>query len=341
MGKGDVATRSKSQKSSAIQNEPSTPANPPTAYPDWSQFQAYYNAAGTAPVTPPAFFHSSVAPTHQGHPYMWGPQGSYPYGPYPMPSPNGTIQPPTSGAGGTETDRSKNKRKTPLKRSKGSLGSLDVVAVKNNKSAAKPSVSSSNEGSSQSESGSGSSSEGSSTNSKSGSRAKDGSERGQGNDARSKGTQSSAVEPTQPSSGPVVLNPMMPFWPVPSPMAGPATTMNMGMDYWGTASVPMHGKVIAAPISAPSSNSRDIVLSDPAIQDERELKRQKRKQSNRESARRSRLRKQAEWEEVANRADLLKQENSSLKEELKQLQEKCDGLTSENTSLHVSFLFCF
>jgi hypothetical protein len=59
---------------------------------------------------------------------------------------------------------------------------------------------------------------------------------------------------------------MMPFWPVPSPMAGPATTMNMGMDYWGTASVPMHGKVIAAPISAPSSNSRDIVLSDPAIQ---------------------------------------------------------------------------
>lgn len=50
---------------------------------------------------------------------------------------------------------------------------------------------------------------------------------------------------------------------------------------------------------------------------------------------------QAEWEEVASRADLLKQENSSLKEELKQLQEKCDNLTSENTSLHVSFSLCF
>jgi len=49
---------------------------------------------------------------------------------------------------------------------------------------------------------------------------------------------------------------------------------------------------------------------------------------------------QAEWEEVASRADLLKQENSSLKEELKQLQEKCDNLTSENTSFHVSFAFC-
>jgi hypothetical protein len=60
---------------------------------------------------------------------------------------------------------------------------------------------------------------------------------------------------------------MMPFWPVPPPMAGPATTLNMGVDYWGTpASVPMHGKVIAAPTSAPSSNSRDIVLSDPTIQ---------------------------------------------------------------------------
>ena len=56
----------------------------------------------------------------------------------------------TSGAGGTATDKSnKNKRKAPLKRSKGSLGSLDVVAVKNNKSPAKPSTSSSNEGSSQ------------------------------------------------------------------------------------------------------------------------------------------------------------------------------------------------
>ena len=86
-------------------------------------------------------------------------------------------------------------------------------------------------------------------------------------DSRSKGTQSSAVEPTQPSYGPVVLNPMMPFWPVPPPMGGPATTMNMGVDYWGApASVPVHGKVIAAPASAPSSNSRDIVLSDPAIQ---------------------------------------------------------------------------
>jgi plant G-box-binding factor len=74
------------------------------------------------------------------------------------------------------------------------------------------------------------------------------------------------IEPSQPSSGPVVLNPMMSFWPVPPPMAGPATTVNMGGDYWGApTSLPMHGKIIAAPTSTPSSNSRDV-LSDPAIQ---------------------------------------------------------------------------
>lgn len=366
MGKGDVATRSKSQKSSTSQNEQSTPTNPPTAYPDWSQFQAYYNVPGTAQMTPPAYFHSTVTPGPQGHPYMWGPQmmppygtpppyatmyaqgtpyqqapmppGSHPYSPYPVQAPNGTVQTPTPGAGGSETDKSnKNKRKTPLKRSKGSLGSLDVVTVKDKTPPAKPLVSSSNEGSSQSESGSGSYSGGSSTNSKSGSHTKDGSEQGPTNDASNKGVtaQGTAVEPTQVSSGPVVLNPMMPYWPVPPPMPGQATGVSMGVDYWGApTSVPMHGKAVAAPTSAPSSNSRDIVLSDPVIQDEREVKKQKRKQSNRESARRSRLRKQAEWEEVASRADLLKQENSSLKEELKQLQEKCDNLTSENTSLH-------
>jgi hypothetical protein len=50
-------------------------------------------------------------------------------------------------------------------------------------------------------------------------------------------------------------------------MAGPATGVNMGMDYWGApTSVAVHGKAVVAPTSGPSSNSRDVVLSDPAIQ---------------------------------------------------------------------------
>jgi plant G-box-binding factor len=51
------------------------------------------------------------------------------------------------------------------------------------------------------------------------------------------------------------------------------------------------------------------------LQDEREVKRQRRKQSNRESARRSRLRKQAECDDLGTRATKLVDENESLRAE--------------------------
>lgn len=63
------------------------------------------------------------------------------------------------------------------------------------------------------------------------------------------------------------------------------------------------------------------------------VKRQRRKQSNRESARRSRLRKQAECDELAQRAELLNEENATLRAEINRLKSQCDELTSENTSL--------
>ena len=56
------------------------------------------------------------------------------------------------------------------------------------------------------------------------------------------------------------------------------------------------------------------------MQDEREVKRQRRKQSNRESARRSRLRKQAECEGLSTKVTDLETENARLKEEVKLLQ---------------------
>ncbi len=52
------------------------------------------------------------------------------------------------------------------------------------------------------------------------------------------------------------------------------------------------------------------------MQDERELKRQRRKQSNRESARRSRLRKQAECEGLAQKVVELETENAKLKDKV-------------------------
>jgi len=67
--------------------------------------------------------------------------------------------------------------------------------------------------------------------------------------------------------------------------------------------------------------------------DERELKRQRRKQSNRESARRSRLRKQAECEELGGRVDALSTENVTLRAELERLKETCGALETDNTVL--------
>ncbi|KAL6513025.1 hypothetical protein OROHE_019815 [Orobanche hederae] len=60
------------------------------------------------------------------------------------------------------------------------------------------------------------------------------------------------------------------------------------------------------------------------VQEERELKRRRRKQSNRESARRSRLRKQAECDDLAQRAESLKEENASLRAEMARV--KCNSL---------------
>ena len=68
-------------------------------------------------------------------------------------------------------------------------------------------------------------------------------------------------------------------------------------------------------------------------QDERELKKQRRKQSNRESARRSRLRKQAECEELSIRVNKLSEENEELHNELQRMKWKCENLTNQNKVL--------
>jgi len=70
--------------------------------------------------------------------------------------------------------------------------------------------------------------------------------------------------------------------------------------------------------------------------DERELKRQRRKQSNRESARRSRLRKQAECEDLSGRVEKLVDENSSLRQELTRLKDACGVLTTDKTDLEAN-----
>ncbi|KAL7183149.1 hypothetical protein ACSBR1_041764 [Camellia fascicularis] len=73
--------------------------------------------------------------------------------------------------------------------------------------------------------------------------------------------------------------------------------------------------------------------SDGNTRYERQLKREKRKHANRQSARRSRLRKQAETEELMKRYETVKVENITLKSEMKQLMEDSEKLMVENAAL--------
>ncbi|CAN7061926.1 unnamed protein product [Brassica rapa subsp. trilocularis] len=164
----------------------------------------------------------------------------------------------TGGNEGDATRQSEVKEKLPIKRSRGSLGSLNIITGKNSGASANGAYS------------------------KSGKSASDGSS--EGSDANSQN--------------------------------GAPTS----------ASTPVHG--VVAPVS------RDGGRSQPWLQVTIEnVKRQRRKQSNRESARRSRLRKQAECDELAQRAEVLNEENASLREEINKLRSQCEELTSENTSL--------
>ncbi|KAL6498128.1 G-box binding factor [Orobanche gracilis] len=74
-----------------------------------------------------------------------------------------------------------------------------------------------------------------------------------------------------------------------NPVSAPATNLNIGMDLWNASHAGSGGPNQAGVSKTVAPTG---VMNDQWVHDGRELKRQKRKQSNRESARRSRLRKQ-------------------------------------------------
>ena len=113
-------------------------------------------------------------------------------------------------------------------------------------------------------------------------------------------------------------------------------------DYWSAAAVGAPAQHMAAAIKAAVANAGatpggDSFAGAGGMSDEREVKRQRRKQSNRESARRSRLRKQAECEELGTRVDLLTNENMQLREEVTRLHEACSKLEEKYGVLRGSF----
>ncbi|KAK1438412.1 hypothetical protein QVD17_04221 [Tagetes erecta] len=79
--------------------------------------------------------------------------------------------------------------------------------------------------------------------------------------------------------------------------------------------------------------TRPKCYKSPSTQAERLEKREKRKQCNRESAKRSRMRKQMELENLQVSVEELKNENELLRDELKRVAEECEQLELENVSL--------
>lgn len=368
MGNEENDTPTKTPKPPSTQEQP-PPSSPATVFHDWASMQAYYNSGGTPPIPPPGFFHSPVASSPQAHPYMWGqhmippygtpphpyftmyphggtyahpsmPPGSHPYSPYAMLSPNGAAEASVAATSGKESESKsgEGKKKNRLKRSKGSLGSLNMITGKDNETGKGSEAS--NGGFSQSgESGGEGSSGGSDANSHNDSQQ---SGKGSANAGAQNGeaacSVSSGVSQTFPSQGTVTPGAMVVAVP-PNSVAAPTTNLHIGMDYWGGPTAPpvATGRAKLPTVQPPGAvvpSTRDGIPSDLWIQDERELKRQRRKQSNRESARRSRLRKQAEYDELAQRVEALKEENALLREQLERTREECDKLSSENASLN-------
>lgn len=326
MGAAEEQTPSKPSKATSSAQETQT-AMP--AYPDWSSsMQAYYGTGATPP-----FFASTVA-APAPHPYMWG-------GQHPMMPPYGTpvhypaLYPPggvyahpnmamtqnAASAADTEGKNSDVKDQNSGKKSKGNSGVGNEKAVETGKATS----GSGNEGASQSgESGSEGSSDASDDNNQ------------QDLSAAKKGSFELMLEDganAQNSSGTVSGQGSVPGKPV---VAVPATNLNIGMDLWNSSAagaVKMRPSTGASTVT-PGMVGREGLMPDHQwVQDERELKRQKRKQSNRESARRSRLRKQAECEELQRRVESLSNENSNLREELNRLSAECEKLASANNSI--------
>lgn len=327
MGAAEEQPPSKPSKATSSAQETQT-AMP--SYSDWSSsMQAYYGTGATPP-----FFASTVA-APAPHPYLWGPQHPMipPYGTpvhypamYPPGSvyahPNMAMTPNPASVAETEGKNSDVKDQNSAKKSKGNSGVGNDKAVETGKATS----GSGNEGVSQSgESGSEGSSDASDDNNQ------------QELSATKKGSFDLMLEDganAQNNSGNASAQGSVPGKPV---VAVPATNLNIGMDLWNSsaaAGVKLRPSSGVSSTVAPAMVGREGLMPDHQwIQDERELKRQKRKQSNRESARRSRLRKQAECEELQRRVESLNNENSNLREELKRLSAECEKLTSENNTI--------
>ncbi|KAF5181584.1 G-box-binding factor [Thalictrum thalictroides] len=316
MGSSDADTEPKAEK-------PPSPAPEQTnahVFPDWAAMQAYYGA-GVA--LPPPYFNSAGTTGHPPHPYMWGPPPMMPpYGsPYAAMYPHGGIYPHPSlslGSHGhgvplspavaeamvaTQSKSTSTKDHGLKKKSKGSDGLAVSIGNVNNGSAA----------GSQSEEGTGGSSDGSDGNT----------------EARGDQVQRKRRDVTPPGGKDGKVDPQDVCV-----LGGEANRKAPALELMVSSTGKRKTTAVTVPPTTDTAMpARDHLPSELWMKDERALKREKRKQSNRESARRSRLRKQAESEELAVKVESLNAENLALRSEMNRLTENSEKLRIENTAL--------
>ncbi|KAL9285300.1 G-box-binding factor 2 [Arabidopsis thaliana] len=280
---------------------------------DWAAMQAYYGPR----VGIPQYYNSNVAPGHAPPPYMWA-------SPSPMMAPYGAPYPPFCPPGGVyahpgvqmgsqpqgPVSQSASGVTTPLTMDApaNSAGNSDqgfmkklkefdglAMSISNNK------VGSAEHSSSEHRSSQSSENDGSSNGS-------DGNTTGGEQSRRKRRQQRSPSTGERPSS----QNSL--------PLRGENEKPDVTM---GTPVMP----------TAMSFQNSAGMNGVPQPWNEKEVKREKRKQSNRESARRSRLRKQAETEQLSVKVDALVAENMSLRSKLGQLNNESEKLRLENESL--------
>lgn len=342
MGSSEDGKSSKQEKSSP----PATDQNSVHVYPDWAAMQAYYGPR----VALPPYFNSAVAPGHPPPPYMWGPPQPMvpPYGgPYAaIYAPGGVyahpVMPLSSQAHGQgvaspavseplvatrlSTDTPGNADKGLIKKLKGFDGLAMSIGNGNAEKA---------EGDVENRLSQSAETEGSSNGSDGNTEEADQNKRKRSREGTPTSVEVGKTEtkdvlpppdnvlgvpvtPANATAGQVVGTVVSP---------GVATTLelrNPGVNLKGNSAN-------ASPPNGVASS--DAWLQVQPVQNERELKRERRKQSNRESARRSRLRKQAETEELARKVESLSNENVALKSEINQLVENSQKLRLENAAL--------
>ncbi|KAK4411472.1 Common plant regulatory factor 1 [Sesamum angolense] len=311
MGNSEEAKPSKSEKSSP----PAMDQNNVHVYPDWATMQAFY---GPRLAVPP-YMNSAVASPHAPPPYMWAPPQSMipPYGaPYAAFYAHGGVYAhPGVPLAGTSLSM-----ETPVK----SSGNTDGGFVKKLKEIDGLAISIGN--------GNGSSAEhgterrtSDSYDSEDSSDGSNGDTAGAGQSGKKRSRQGS------PSRGDGKVEKKNSIVPVLEVVRASANAPVKAMENMSTALELKDPSLTVK--SCPTNVPQASMPNETWLQNERELKRERRKQSNRESARRSRLRKQAETEELANKVQALTAENMTLKSEINKLMESSEKLKLDNAAL--------